>query len=244
MKLNYRDKIILGVLLAMIILIGGFVGLIKPKSQSLADDKATLETKQQERDEVQAKIDQIKPLQNEIEETYKNTNKLVEDFIPTGDVDMTYKVDQMMRQTAEDCEVKITRLELSGLSSGDLEYYYLEESQLAEDLFKAADINGSLQAAYDELTAESSALKDRDTQEVISNQYAITVTGTRENVWNYMKALEDFGDARIIDSVQFSDYTFGTAADPDADDEEETTVDFVMSFYSVFAMDKPNTDAE
>ena len=62
MKLNYRDKVILGILLAVVILIGGFVGLVKPKSQDIETDQAELDTKQTERDEVQGKLDQIEPL--------------------------------------------------------------------------------------------------------------------------------------------------------------------------------------
>ena len=43
MKLNYREKIILGVFLAVAILLGAFLGLVKPKSKTLEDNKARLE---------------------------------------------------------------------------------------------------------------------------------------------------------------------------------------------------------
>ena len=49
MKLNYRDKVILAVVLALIVLIGGFFGLIKPKSNEIKENKATLAARQAER---------------------------------------------------------------------------------------------------------------------------------------------------------------------------------------------------
>lgn len=49
MKLNYRDKVILAVVLALIVLIGGFFGLIKPKSNEIKENKATLAARQAEK---------------------------------------------------------------------------------------------------------------------------------------------------------------------------------------------------
>ena len=42
MKLNYRDLVILGILLALAILIAGFFLLIKPKNEEIKTNKETL----------------------------------------------------------------------------------------------------------------------------------------------------------------------------------------------------------
>ena len=43
MKLNYRDKVILGIVLAIAILLAGYFMLIKPKNEDIKSNKATLE---------------------------------------------------------------------------------------------------------------------------------------------------------------------------------------------------------
>ena len=106
MKLNYRDKIILGVLLAVVILLLGFFLLIKPKKADIESDKATLTQVQQQKDEIDAKIAEIKPLQKQIKETYDDTTKLTGDFVAYNDINNPRKIDQYMQHFCEDCEVK------------------------------------------------------------------------------------------------------------------------------------------
>ena len=103
MKLNYRDKIILGVLLAVVILLLGFFLLIKPKKADIDSDKAELTKVQQEKDEIDAKIAEIKPLQKQIKETYDDTTKLTGDFVAYNDINNPRKIDQYMQHFCEDC---------------------------------------------------------------------------------------------------------------------------------------------
>ena len=56
MKLNYRDKVILGVVLAVLILLLGFFFLIKPKNEEIQEDEQTLATKQAEQADLEARI--------------------------------------------------------------------------------------------------------------------------------------------------------------------------------------------
>ena len=245
MKLNYREKVILGILLAAVILIAGFVGLVKPKTQDIEDDTALRETKRAEQAEVENKIAQIEPLKKKIDTKYQETNKLAEDFVPMEEINSTFALDQYMREYAEESEVKILKLEVSDLGSQVLNYYYFTPEILSEDLFAASDLNGDSQAAFDELSAESNSLSERTEEEVVGTEYAVKVKGTRENIWAYMQAIEDIGDARIISSVKFQDYSFGELMDETvAEGEGETEVDFVISFYSVYEMAKPNTEAD
>ena len=249
MKLNYREKVILGILLAVVILIAGFVGLVKPKSQDIEDDTAIRAAKQSEQEEVEAKIAQIEPLKKKIDATYQETNKLAGDFVPMEEIDYTFMLDQCMRDYAEESEVKVLNLEVKDLDSKVLKYYYFTPEVLSEDLFSASDLNGDAQAAFDELSAESNSLSERTEEEVVGTEYAVKVKGTRENIWAYMKAIEDIGDARIISSVKFQDYSFGeltgeNEANNVGEGEGETEVDFIVSFYSVYEMAKPDTEAD
>lgn len=56
MKLSYRDKVIFIVLIVVIVLVAGFFLFIQPKFQEVESAKYNLETKKQERADMEAKI--------------------------------------------------------------------------------------------------------------------------------------------------------------------------------------------
>ena len=260
MKLNYRDKIILGALLAFVILLAGFFLLIKPKYTAIKDDKAALTKAQQEQDDVDAKISEIKPLQEQIKKTYDDTMKLTGDFVAYNDIYNARKVDQYMQQFAEDNEVKILNLNATDIGTSSIDYYYFTPTFVGDELLKAADLNGDRQAANEELSAESDSLKDRTKENILSSTYTISVTGTRENIWNYLKAIEEQDKTIIINSVSLN----GMVISPDqyekqadflgvelTDDEKEMLEDdaevsaqFTVSLYSVYDLSEPNVEAD
>ena len=178
MKLNYRDKIILGALLAFVILLAGFFLLIKPKYTAIKDDSDQLTKVKAERDEVDAKIAEIKPLQDEIKATYDATTKLTNDFVAYNDIYNARKLDQYMQHFAEDCEVKITQLTASDLSDGSLGYYYFTPTYVGESMLEEADLNGDRQAAIAEDKAESDTLSSRTQESVLLGTYFYSCTLT------------------------------------------------------------------
>lgn len=292
MKLNYRDKVILGVLLAVVILIAGFVGLIKPKNEEIKEDEATLISKQEEQADLEARIARIEPLKNNINDTYEETAKLTADFMPLSDIDTPYELDQYMQHYADECGVRIDNLEVSSAKESSLNYYYNEmESLPASNMLASADLNGDYATAQNELMAESNALSQRNVETVIQSQYGIRVTGTREALWQYLKAVEELKKTMLVNQVSIDDYSFGadkaeaegTAspatpedtetvgdenAEQPADENAETPADtgdetpvpapapqaltideantssiqIVISLYSVYDMPKPNTE--
>lgn len=249
MKLNYREKVVLGAVLAFIIVLAGIFGLIKPKAQDIKDDKKTLAAKQDEKAEIQKQIDEIEPLKKDIDTIYKETNDMVDDFVEYNDIFTPDLLDQYMQEYADKCNVKVSTLNVGTLASGGLDYYYFTRSTLSEDLFAAADINGDQQAYMDKENAESTALGEREAGQALSAQYGISVKGKKEDIWAYMDAIKEIDDAVIINSVSITDYTFGEDLSDEekaalGDDEGKTDVQFVITLYSVYDMAKPNTDAD
>jgi len=227
MKLNYRDKVILGVLLAVVILIAGFVGLIKPKNEEIKEDEATLIAKQEEQADLEARIARIEPLKTNINETYEETGKLTADFMPLGEIDTPSKLDQYMQHYAEECGVRIDNLEISTAKEAPINYYYNEMEALpASDMLASADLNGDYETAQNELMAESNSLSQRNVETIIQSQYGVRVTGTREALWKYLKAVEELKKAMIVNQVSIEDYSFGAdkaeaeGAQPPADTEQ------------------------
>lgn len=249
MKLNYRERIILGALLALIIILGGVFGLIKPKAQDIKDDKATLAERKKDKEEIQKKIDEIEPLKKDIDSLYKKTTDMVDDFYDYNEIYTPEAVDQLMQEYADQCEVKVSTLNVGQLANATMDYYYFKPTTLAEEMFTSADINGDQQALREKDDAESTSLDQREKGQAMSAQYAISVTGTKENIWNYMDAIKGIEDAVIINSVAIKDYTFGEDLSDEekaalGDDKDKTEVQFVLTLYSVYDMAKPNTDAE
>ncbi len=288
MKLNYREKVMLGILIAVVFLLIGFFLLIKPKSEEIKEDEKTLATKQSEQADLEARIAKIEPLKDGIDAVYDETTKLTADFVPIGDINETQKLDQYMQHLAEEAGVRIDELNVSYPKEEELDYYYLEYEDLVSDMRESADLNGGYAESYGEVFAEQNSLKDRNVETLIQTQYGIRVTGTREAVWKYMKAVEELKKTLLINQVDIIDYSFGenrkeaeqqtsqesteeptvtdesgepaTDAEAGAETETETpeptpapeeltidnsntsSVQIVISLYSVYDMQKPNTD--
>lgn len=252
MKLNYRDKIILGILLAFVILLGGFFLLIKPRYNDIQTNKSTLTKVEKEKKEVDDKIAEIKPLKDEIKKTYDNAQTLADDFVEYNDMYNGRKIDQYMQHFAEECEVKIVNLSVAEPSTKNLDYYFFKTKIVGEDQLKKSDVNGNTQKMIDEEKAESDALSSRNKESVIYSSYSIKVEGEKENIWKYMQALEDQKETMIIDSVTLQNVVISEeaakeladAAAAAGEEEKKATAQFSISLYSVYDMEEPNLEAD
>lgn len=247
MKLNYRDLVILGILLALAILIAGFFLLIKPKNEEIKSNKASLATLEEERSQIEDKIREIEPLKQDIESVYKDTTKLTENFVDYNNIFNARKLDQYMQHFAEECEVKVMTLNANDLNTGTLNYYYFTPSFLAEDQLAQADLNGDYQAANNAQKLESDTISSRTEENVLVGQYSISVTAEdKENIWNYMTALEEQEETIIINSVSLSNIEIKEVETSSKDDEEkpQPTAQFVISLYSVYELAEPNLEQE
>ncbi len=246
MKLNYRDRIIIGVLLALVVLLGGFFMFIKPKNEEIKDNKATLAELEKSKAEVEAKIAEIPGIKKDITASYDNGIKFTETFVDIENYDNTRKFDQYMQKLAEDNKVTITSLSVSDISTGSLGYYYFVPPVVAESFRLQFDINGELKEEIDELRKESTALSARTAETLMKSEYTITVTGEeKEDIWNYISAIEEQKETIIIDSVSLSNIEI--KEDPNKEetgDKEDRlpTASFSISLYSVVEMSQPDLE--
>jgi len=262
MKINYRDKIIAGILLAIVILLVGFFVPVKNMNKQNKADKKTLAEKEQIKADYEAKISKIPSIQESIRSLYSEASDATKIFVPLDEVNSQVNVDNYMQKYADECKIKITNLELGSITVTPLKYYYNSSKDTFSALRKQADVNGTLQEAYDASAAESTALSQRSKENVIKTQYAMKVTGTKENIWKYLDKIKNFDKAVVINSVNISDYTFGKDAAkkagvelPESKDGEEVSVQagektikntsdvqIVLSLYSVIEMEEPNVE--
>ena len=85
MKLSYRDKVIFIVAIVIIILIAGFFLLIRPKFQEIETAQANFESKQQERDELDAKLATLPEIIDELKSTAAEIGEKQELFFTEQD---------------------------------------------------------------------------------------------------------------------------------------------------------------
>ena len=263
MKLNYRDKIIAGVLLAIVILLVGFFVPVKNMNKQNKEDKKVLAEKEKIKADYEAKIAKIPSIQESIRGLYNEACDATEKFIPLDEVQSQIKVDNYMQKYAEDCKIKINSLELGKTTVSPISYYFSSGNKDSLSSMRSqADVNGTLQAAYEASNAESTALSQRSKENVIKTQYAMKITGTKENIWKYLETIKGFDKAIIINSVNISDYTFGKDSAkkagvelPESKDGEEVSVQagnkvikntseakIVLTLFSVIEMEEPDVE--
>ncbi|MDE5765072.1 MAG: type II secretion system protein M [Ruminococcus sp.] len=245
MKLNYRDKVMLGALLALIIIVAGIFMLIKPVNEDIKSNKSHLAEVQKERDEVDSKIAEIAGLKDKIKKTYSDTTALTDDFVAYNSIYDTRKVDQYMQSFAEDSEVKVSVLSVGDLGTNTLDYYYFTPKIVGEELLTQSDVNGFQKAITDGEMAESKALEARTAEKVLQSQYTITVTAKdKDKIWKYMEAIENQPETILINSVSLANMEIKErpASRDDKEEEKDPTAQFVVTLYSIYEMDEPNVE--
>lgn len=241
MKLNYRDKVILGAILALALLIAGFFLWIKPEMTDIGDNKDRLAELETQKSQVDSQIAEIPDIKTDILDIYADSKTLSGPFLEYNSIYDSRKVDQYMQDFATKSKVKILALAPGDLSAGTLGYYYFEPVIVGEDMRSGVDINGSDAEYIEKAKAESAALADRTEEQVLSATYTVTLEGTKEDIWKYMETIENQPETIIINSITFSNLALKEVEDDDDEDEEEVlpTAQMTLTLYSVYEMDQP-----
>lgn len=265
MKLNYRDKVILAIVLAVAIILAGFFALIKPKRQAIKDNQVRLEEVQAQETEIRNKIARIKTLQTKIDETFSKADTLTKIFVPKKKIDQTTLLDQFMQDYAEECKVKIRELRLDDTAAAALTYYYKPYTEVATALRESADINGNLLENVEKESEESTLISGRNVETIMSTRYGLSIRGEYQNVMKYIDMIAKEEDAILITAFGMEIFEEDEDANknpaPAAGEEgqnnnqsekekekknleDNTIVDasVVIQLYSVYNMEKPNTD--
>jgi hypothetical protein len=220
----------------IIILAVGFFGLIRPKYNTLVEDRAVCQATQDEYDGVQAKISQIEPLKTGITEDYNNSKEIAEMFVNEAfqSVNDTYDnlkanliMEQYVQPIIEESELKVSDFTLGGINSSSIEYYYYTPNVLTYSLLESADVNGNYAQEVTDLLKQSSTLSEKDTAEMMTNTLSLSVTGKKENLMTFLAKLNGEEDATVegreedgfgsdiaenavrVTSISIDDYTFG-----------------------------------
>ncbi len=248
MKITYRDRIIIGVLLAIALLLAGFFLLIKPEIDAMKDNKEKLSKVQSSQAEVDKKIAEIDGIKDDINESYDKGIGFTKTFVDYNSYYTQTKLDQYMQNFAEEAEVKVLDLSAGEMTESTLDYYYFTPKMVGEESMKSADINGAQQALLNKDKAESDSLSERTAENVVQAEYKITVEAEeKENIWKYMELLEKQEETILINSVQLKNIEIKERKDVEVEEGEEEklpSATFIVTLYSVFEMDQPYLEME
>ena len=270
-EMSYRDKMILLIISVIIILAVGFFALIRPKYNSLVADRATYEETKTEWEGIDAKLQQIPVLKEAITAEYKDSSKIAEMFVsdvfqPVNDtfdnLKANYVLEQYIQEKIDESELKMRSLEIGGISSQNLEYYYYTPDVLTYSLLESADVNGNYAQQVTDLLKTSTTLSERETAEVMTNTLSLNLSGKKENLMAFLtKMIEEEENAVRVTSVSIADYTFGEGqtqtiteqqTNPDgtvtevtrevplaSDGQGESEMEISITFYNAMPIDQP-----
>ncbi len=269
MKLGYRDRIILLIVMVIVVFAIGIFAFIKPKWEELDTNKRTLETEQSEWDKQLINFERINTLRDNINKRYDESLTLCEGF--TDEMDST-ELDQFLQEKFINIEQFIKNdMELDGASTisdmgtATLAYYYYTPSIVTYPLYEAADFDGSLAEAAQQKCKESIILSARTSQIVGNGNASLTFKVTKQDTMDLIDAVHKYAvenkDAMLLQSVNITDIDFngdplerdsqgniiGTPpASEDGDEELDpedygyTTVTFDFQVYYIQEPTKPD----
>lgn len=268
MKLNYRDRVILLVVIALIIIIGGFFGLIKPRYNDIKENKVQRDTVQAEWDGLDAKIQQIPTLRTAVQDTKKEADAISDKFYTASsfkDVDgnlllgdelisaiKPYQLDKYMQTIVDECGFTVLSMEAGEIGDTTLEYYYYTPVVPTTAILDLADLNGNYTAEIEAKFEESNAIAERTQEHLFVQQYGINVKTTKEQLWNFMQKIYETDKTIRVDSINILDVNFGidsetgklaegieTTKDSSGQTVGYSTATIVLNLYSVYELDEP-----
>ncbi|MCR5168175.1 MAG: hypothetical protein K6C13_13320 [Oscillospiraceae bacterium] len=252
MKLSYRDKVIFLVVVVIIVLGVGFAFFVRKAIQQTQDVNASLAIKQQEWDEVQAKIATLPDLKQELKKTVEEVDTLQKPYL---DEQESYEADKYIYDILSKVDgfVSMKSMELTGEKEGNLAPYFYVRNSVAYDIKMSADLSGDSlpQEVYDKyLHAE---VQGDPAVIVAVEEVHLVVNITDADPESNMNAFFAMMDAISKHDKTLYLRTIGQAEDegsvtPDQEEAEEAeegpkeAIDMVIDVFSIYHMDTSNVE--
>lgn len=233
MKLSYRDRIILLVVLVLLILVLGGVLLVKPQWTKLKENKVKRTNLETEWNQQLIQFDTINTMRDNITTRRDEAYDISQNF--TDEMD-AMELDKFMQETflnvdeqykKDNVQIRGTAT-ITGGSTTSLGYYYYSPDVVTYPLYEGADFDGSLQKEIEKMREEATALSARPAETVGVGNVELTLNINREDTMKFIDSVYDYAkknnDAMLIQSVTLKDYDFngqpvGQAAEVQTDEE-------------------------
>lgn len=233
MKLSYRDKVIFIVVIVLIILAAGFFLLVQPKFKDIEDAKYRLETKQQEKASIEAKVQTLDQIIADLKAAAEEIGEKQQIFLEEQD---PYLNETHIREalSAAPKPLNVRAMNTTYATAGDIFRYYVgKKNILAYDNKISADLYGELpQEIYD-------LYNDAPEKTFASTVIGITtVTATFEGgVEEAKTAIDKIADEEktiILNTVSTEEVAEDNTAN--GENVEVPTVEVTITMYSIFPL--------
>jgi uncharacterized protein YxeA len=224
-KLSYRDKVILIVLIVLVIIIGGVMVFVRPVFEQSNAKKEELDAKTKEQQTVQEKIDTLDDLQREILVAIGDIDTYQKLFYTEG---KSYEMEQLFHSLTDQAGLDISEVTFS-TEAEDIEDYLFTPSVglVMYDMKVNADLYNALPV---ELYNYMNKVQAQSRGTVLIGVSNFNAKFKNLNTWN---ELEQF--LRLVDEADKSIYVTTVESTSDNPEEGEGEVD--VKIYHIVPMD-------
>lgn len=244
-KISYRDKIILLSFLVIVILVGGFFVLIKPKNEELKKNEKEYEDCKTKLENLEKQADQIYEVQEHIVVTHDEAITQAESFSEIRETDV---LDEYVESTllnlyndaGEISGLKVSNsISYTNPSTSSLTYYYYTPSVLTYPIYTAADLNGEFGVQAADALNKSAAISSRTAQTVVSSTVNLAYEGTEEEVIEFLDLIADSEEKVLLNAIDISSetITYELEGSQLVEAECDLTGNLTFQFYSAEVAD-------
>ena len=227
MKLSYRDKVIFIVAIVIIILVAGFFLLIKPKFAEIDTAKYNLSVKQQERDDIDAKIATLPQIIEDIKTIAKEVGEKQVIFLDEQD---PYLNEQYIRESLP-ASIDIKSMNTNYTVAANLNRYIVNPAHLLPyDNKMNADLYNELpQELYDLYNDVPSEVYPGVIIGTTTMDFTIASDLALRDAYNVIDRIDENEKAIILNTVE---------TDTNEAEGEETSRDvtYNITMYSIFPL--------
>lgn len=222
MKLNYRDKIMLIVVIVALVWVGGIMLFIKPGIESISDANNKLEDAKAQRSELQQKIEADKDLDKRIDKAYKEVSTLTDSFYSINQTQAaTQKVDDLLKSD----DIVNENMTISEYSSYTLYPYSISSSRAQTEM----DIRLREYAGEKVEAATDGQMQSADGVPIIG-AYTISFdfTGKLDSLKSFCEKLRTSNTEKTM-IITALDYDFDTTTEGEGEDAKTVISDEYVS---------------
>jgi len=249
MKLSYREKIglLIVVCLAMIIVfIAAPIRLIKANIKDHKEEKQTVQT---EYNDVKDKIAEIPKIEKNIESAYEASKGLSADFTEHREniaiskyIEELFNKDPYIKGGKPQLEV-INKLEIKDATNDEIPFFYYTPNVVLYPIVEKADTNGTLLKDTDSALYEKSVkavfMEELEAQEIEVRKVTVPVKCAKEALMALEDELRKNETGVRLTKVNLEDYTFGAEAEK-PEDKGFSEGELELTFWTMQQIQKPD----
>ncbi|ADU22876.1 hypothetical protein [Ruminococcus albus] len=223
MKLNYRDRIVLTIVIVVLVWVAGVMLFIKPKIESLQDSQAALDDAKATLADLKERNKADKDLKKRIQDAYLEVNKMTESFYS---VQANQHASQEVDNLLETAKIENLDMSVSAYTPYTIQpYEYVSTKAVTEIDTTVQDyINQSEPITPDTADAEAGAKGEAVAAPAIIGSYEVSFSykGKIDDVEKFCNDLQNSTKAKSMKTMIVKNVDFMFSAETDKDGKTVT----------------------